>query len=389
MRYRNTNRPSGGCQLTICLLKSHLITCNDSTLRRRNPMHKYTLGLFSNMYPPGLPKNTGGVILTDTTRGIFVKRMVDDLVRNDVLVKMAVKKSGSLTGYPPFLWQSLHLARDSDLDILQAEYIPHSSIVPALFKRKNCPLVLKFHGDDARIFPFRNSVFLSITRAMIKRSDYILTSSEEIRSTLISIGAVPEKTSTLHSGVDITFFSPRSQELNRQELGLPVDATIFLFVGRLHAWKGIYEILSVAKRCPNETFVFIGPGDVPVHSKNCLFVGSKQPESVRAWYNASDCLLLPTYTEAVPTSVMESFACEVPAIVTNIGGCPEIVQHRKNGLVIPVRDILALYDAVIWMRDHPNERRKLGKQARETVVNRYDHRIMIGRLIEIHRTLIR
>jgi glycosyltransferase involved in cell wall biosynthesis len=85
---------------------------------------------------------------------------------------------------------------------------------------------------------------------------------------------------------------------------------------------------------------------------------------------------------------MESFACEVPAIVTNIGGCPEIVQHGKNGLIIPVRDIPALYDAVIWMRDHPDERRKMGKQARVTVKEHYDHTIQIDKLISIHKSLI-
>ena len=198
----------------------------------------------------------------------------------------------------------------------------------------------------------------------------------------------PEKTSALHSGVDTKFFCPRSRELTRQELGLPVDATIFLFVGRLHAWKGLYEILSVAKRCPDVIFVFIGPGDIPVHSENCLFVGSQQPDSVRAWFNASDCLLLPTYTEAVPTSVMESFSCEVPAIVTNIGGCPEIVQHGKNGLIIPVRDISALYNAVIWMRDHPEDRKKMGKCGRVTVKERYDHTLQIEKLIYIHKSLL-
>ena len=351
-------------------------------------MQQYTLGLFSNMFPPNLPKKQSGVILTDTIRGIFVKRMVDDLIQHDVIVKLAVKKSGSVTGYVPFVFQSLNLVFDSDIDIMQAEYIPHSGVIPALFKRKNCPLVLKFHGDDARIFPFKNSFFMSITRAMIKRSDYILTSSEEIRSTLISIGAVPEKITALHSGVDTNFFIPRSQELIRQELGLPVDATIFLFVGRLHPWKGLNEILSVAKRCPTEKFVFVGPGDIPDHPKNCLFVGSKQPELVRAWYNAADCLLLPTYTEAVPTSVMESFSCEIPAIVTNIGGCPEIVEQGKNGLIIPVRDIPALYDAVIWMRDHPDERRKMGKQARMIVKERYDHTTQIEKLIGIHKSLL-
>jgi len=341
-------------------------------------MESYTLGLFANMYPA----------FEGDYRGIFIQRMVKDLESQGVLVKKAVKTSSSVTGYIPFYCKSVLLARDPHLDIIQAEYIPHSSIIPVLLRRKTCPLVLKFHGDDARIFPFKNSIFMSLTRTMMRKSDYVLTASEEIRTILISMGALPEKISALHSGVDADFFCPRSQESARQELGLPVDSNIFLFVGRLHAWKGLQEILSVAKRCPNEKFVFVGPGDIPDHPKNCLFVGSKPPESVRAWFNAADCLLLPTYTEAVPTSVMESFACEVPAIVTNIGGCPEIVEHGKNGLIIPVRDIPALYDAVIWMRDHPDERRKMGKQARVTVKEHYDHTLQIDKLIDLHKSLI-
>ncbi len=351
-------------------------------------MQQYTLGLFSNMYPPGPPPGQQGVILTDTTRGIFVKRMVDDLVRNNVRVKLAVKKTGSLTGYVPFISQSLRLARDSDIDIMQAEYIPHSSLIPAIFKPKNCPLVLKFHGDDARIFPFQNSLCRSMTRAMIKRSDYILTASEDIRNILISLGAVPDKISALHSGVDTTFFSPLPREAIRNTLSVKEDATVFLFIGRLHAWKGINEIIAVAKRCPDSLFVFVGPGTIPPHTENCLFVGSVQPESVRNWYNAADCLLLPTYTDAVPTSVLEAFSSGIPAITTDIGGCPEVVENGRTGLLIPVRDTESLYNAVCWMIEHPEDRRKMGKTGREVVVNRYDNRLQIRRLIDIHRGLI-
>ena len=234
-------------------------------------MHRYTLGLFSNMFPPEPPRRQSGVILTDTTRGIFVKRMVDDLVQHDVIVKMAVKKSGSLTGYVPFIYQSLMLVHDSDVDIMQAEYIPHSGVVPALFKRKNCPLVLKFHGDDARIFPFKNSFFMSVTRAMIRRSDYILTSSEELRSILISIGAHPEKTSAVHTGVDTNFFRPAPKEPLRKDLGLPPEDPVFLFIGRLHPWKGINELISVAGMCREFRFVFIGPGAIPPIRKTAYF----------------------------------------------------------------------------------------------------------------------
>ena len=351
-------------------------------------MPRYTLGLFSNMYPPGPPPGGRGIILTDTTRGIFVKRMVDDLVRNDVEVRLAVKRSGSVLGYAPFLSDSLRLVRDRDLDIMQAEYIPHSSIVPALLGPRGCPLVLKFHGDDARIFPFRNPLFRSITQSMIRRADHFLTASEDIRSILISLGAAPEKTTALHSGVDTSLFRPEPKESVRERLGLPEDADVFLFVGRLIAWKGLDEIIAAARTCPGAIFIFVGPGIIPPHSDNCRFIGSIPPESVRDWYNAADCLLLPTYTDAVPTSVIEALSCEIPAIVTDIGGCPEIIESGKNGLIIPVRDIPALTEAIAWMQEHPEERRKMGKAGRATVVERYDQRIATRRLMEIHLGLI-
>ena len=118
-------------------------------------------------------------------RVLFIQQMVRDLESYGVTVRKAVKTSARITGYVPFYYKSLILSRDNELDIIQAEYIPHSSIIPVIFRRKNCPLILKFHGDDARIFPFKNPLFKALTSVMIHRSDYIITSSEEIRLILI------------------------------------------------------------------------------------------------------------------------------------------------------------------------------------------------------------
>jgi glycosyltransferase involved in cell wall biosynthesis len=342
-------------------------------------MGTYALGLFTNMYPR----------FEGDYRGIFIQRMVKDLESQGILVKKAVKTSASVTGYIPFYCKSVLLAKDPHLDIMQAEYIPHSCIVPTLLRRKTCPLVLKFHGDDARIFPFKNSFFMSLTQAMIKRADYVLTSSEEIRSTLISIGAHPENISAVHTGVDTNFFRPAPKAPLRKDTGLPPDVTIFLFIGRLHPWKGINELISVADMCREFRFVFIGPGTIPPHPENCMFLGSKSPEDVRMWYNISDCLVLPSYTEGFPTVIMEAFASGIPAITTNVGGCLELVEPEKTGLLVPARDVQALHTAVQWMGTHVEERTRMGIAARTMAEERFNHIRMIQRLIGIHESLIR
>jgi len=339
----------------------------------------YTLGLFANMYPA----------FDGDWRGSFIRQMVTDLETRGITVKKAVKNSPSVIGYVPFYYQSMVLARDPAPDIMQAEYIPHSSLIPAYFRRKNIPLVLKFHGDDARIYPFKNRFNMMLTRTMLKHAAHMITASEEMRRLLIDIGGNPETISAIHTGVDTEFFSPGSQKQSRKSLGLPAEATIFLFVGRLHPSKGINELLEVAWQCPDLLFIFVGSGmSVPAHPENCRFVGEKIPEEVRTWMNAADCLVLPTHTEAVPTSVMEAFACGIPAITTDVGGCPEIVEDGKNGLLVPVLDVNALHDAVVWIHKNPEECREMGKRARMVVLEKYDHNNMIDRLISVHRMLL-
>ena len=342
-------------------------------------MQKYTLGLFANMYPA----------YDGDYRGIFIQQMVRDLESRGVTVKKAVKTSPSVTGYIPFYWHSLLLSRDNSPDILQAEYIPHSSIIPALLRHRNVPLVLKFHGDDARFFPFKNPIYMTLIRAMIHHSDYVISSSEEIRNTLILIGADPEKSSAVHTGVDTDFFHPLAQKTLRQDLDLPEPLTLFVFIGRLHPWKGLNEMISVAGKCPQFRFIFIGPGIIPAHPPNCNFLGPKKPEEVRIWLNASDCLLLPSYTEGFPSVIMEAFACGKPVIATSVGGCPELVEPGKTGILIPVCDVTALHEAVVWMGTHPDERCRMGEVARIVAQERFDHTKMVRKLMDVHEDLIR
>ncbi len=341
-------------------------------------MPEYTLGLFANMYPG----------FEGDYRGIFIRQMVMDLEMRGIKIKIAAKTTPSPLGYLSFGCHSVYLARRDDLDLLQAEYIPHSSIIPALIKRQNVPLILKFHGDDARIYPFKNRFNMTLTKVMLRKAAHVVTASEEMRRILISIGARADQITAIHSGVDTDFFVATDKEESRALLGLPLTKTIFLFVGRIHSWKGVPELIEVARASPQYLFIFVGPGTPPAHPENCIFPGTKPHGEIRTWMNAADCFVLPTHTEAVPTSVMEAFACGIPAIATNIGGCPEIVTDKENGLLVPIGDLRALIMAVEWMGAHQEERKQMGRNARKTVCERFDHRLQTDRLIEVHTRVL-
>jgi len=340
-------------------------------------MDPYTLGVFSNAYPASGKDSSG----------VHIRRMVDRLREKGVDVRLAVKTSRSVLGYLPFYLASLRLARDPSVEILQAHYIPHSSLVPWLFKGER-PLVIKFHGDDGRIFPFENHLYRAVTRSMIRRADFVLTVSEEIRRGLFALGADAERSAAISSGVHTGKYVPMDREACRAKWGLPADRPVALFIGRLHPWKGVSEILQAARDHPECSFVLAGPGQVPDHPPNCRFTGMIQPDSVVSLINAADVGILPSYTEGISNFLMECLSCAVPVIATGVGGTPELVEDGKTGTLIVPRDAAALSAALRWMLDNPAGRSRMGRNGREDMIRRYDEGVLVDRMIAIHRSLL-
>ena len=122
---------------------------------------------------------------------------------------------------------SFRLAKSKECDIFQAEYIPHSSFVPA-FLKGDTPLVIKFLGDDGRLYPYKNKIYQKIIEYMNRHADHIITVSEELKQNIIKFGGNSEKVSVISTGVDTQKFRNLGKETCRKSLGLPSDKMICL-----------------------------------------------------------------------------------------------------------------------------------------------------------------
>ena len=340
-------------------------------------MDEYTLGLFANMYPADEKSSFGN----------FIKRDVDSLEKRGVIVKKAVKTSKSIAAYPKFFMDSFKLARSGECDIFQAEYIPHSSFVPALFKG-DTPLVIKFLGDDGRLYPYKNKIYQKIIEYMNRHADHIITVSEELKQNIVKFGATSDKITVISTGVDTQIFRNLGKETCRNKLGLPSDKMICLYAGRLHPQKGISELIKAAEQRQNILFVFCGPGEIPQHTGNCLFVGEVLHEKVIDYICAADCFILPSYSEGLPNVLMESLSCKTPVITTSVGGCPEVVENYKSGILIAPKDVEAILEAIDWMNDNSSLWENMGDHGRKDMIKRYEHDKMIDRLVGVHMNLI-
>ncbi|UUX91690.1 glycosyltransferase family 4 protein [Methanoplanus endosymbiosus] len=309
--------------------------------------------------------------------------MVDDLENCDVQVIKAVKKSTNPLAYAPFYTESLVNSLNRDIDILQAEYIPHSSIIPSLLKNKR-PLVLKFHGDDALIYPFKNRFNRALINYSLNKADHVITCSEALKNTIISLGYERDKVTAIANGVDIDKFRPMDKNYCREQFNISEEACVCLYAGRLHPMKGIFELIESAKLNPDITFIFGGPGQIPKHMSNCIFLGDISPEKMPVLMNAADFLVLPSHSEGLGLVLLESLACEVPVIASNIGGCPEIVKDGLSGILISPKDIVGLSEAIKFLKLNPDQRRKMGIIGRKDVIDNYDANKLTEKLISVH-----
>nr|WP_245323820.1 glycosyltransferase family 4 protein [Methanomicrobium sp. W14] len=313
--------------------------------------------------------------------------MVDSLEKNGVRVIKAVKKSTSPSAYLSFYTDSVIKSFNEDIDIFQAEYIPHSSIIPALMKGKK-PLVLKFHGDDGLIYPYKNHFNRALFNHSVSHADHIITCSKALKSSLISLGVKPDKITPIANGVDTNRFRPMNKQICRDNFKIPGESCVCLYAGRIHPMKGIFEIIESAKLNSDVTFIFGGPGPVPNHPENCIFLGDINPENMPLLMNAADFLVLPSHSEGLGLVLLESLACEVPVIASSVGGCPEIVKNKESGFLVTPKNVEELSKSIKILKNNPDLREKMGKEGRKDILTNYDSEVLNSQLISVHKKLI-
>ncbi|MDT0644580.1 glycosyltransferase family 4 protein [Zunongwangia sp. F363] len=179
----------------------------------------------------------------------------------------------------------------------------------------------------------------------------------------------PEKLKVLgrgsSNGIDTAYFNPakysdKFKRHLRAELGIPAADMVCIFVGRLVSEKGINELVKAFVELNQEydavSLLLVGDyeeeldplsettiAQIEEHSK--IYTTGFQND-VRPYFAISDILTFPSYREGFPNVVMQAGAMGLPAIVSNINGCNEIIKQNKNGLIIEVKNKNALLEAM-------------------------------------------
>lgn len=193
-------------------------------------------------------------------------------------------------------------------------------------------------------------------------------------------------------GVNTTYFHPYPN-------GVTKDEIIFTFVGRLLYDKGVKEFVDAAKiiRLRNSKVKFWLVGELDpdnpatvekdelvewVDSDIVYYHGFQR--DVRPFISKSDCVVLPSYREAIPRTITEAMAMAKPVITTDTAGCREAVEIGVNGYLARLRDANDLAQAMEKIISLSNDQRKaMGKAGREIVMRQFDDKLIANHIYKI------
>jgi glycosyltransferase involved in cell wall biosynthesis len=203
------------------------------------------------------------------------------------------------------------------------------------------------------------------------------------------------------NGVDVTRYMPGPSPV-RSQFGIPEDAAVIGFAGRLTADKGLPELVEAFSgilRCvPNAYLLLVGWFDaaedaierslrvrVEGHPRIVLtgYVADTPP-----FYRAMDLLILPSWREGFPNVILEAASSGLPVIATLSTGCSDAVIPKVTGLLVPPGYPEAICEAAVSLIRDPERRRRMGHAARAWTVENYSDRRILGLTVEFYKQLL-
>ncbi|WP_276866058.1 glycosyltransferase family 4 protein [Mediterranea massiliensis] len=201
-------------------------------------------------------------------------------------------------------------------------------------------------------------------------------------------------------GIDLKRFS-RTDKVMEIAKNIRVNGVFsFLFVGRIVKEKGINELViafdELNKKYPATRLFLVGnyeadlgplnPDTINKINSNSAInaVGAKFGNDLLAYYAASDCFVFPSYREGFPNVVIEAGAMGLPSIVTDINGSRDIIVDGKNGIIIPSKNYVALYNSMEQMILDEELKQSLASNAREMIEKRYEQSFVTGCLLDFY-----
>lgn len=326
-------------------------------------------------------------------------QLVDDVEKHGI----AIDDYG-VTSFrsPRVLRTQLRLARNirrDRIDIVHAyNFYANVFAIPAA-KLAGARVVASIRDMGAYLSPMQRRM----QRIACSFADHILVNAEAIRQWLISDGYDAERITVVPNGIEMARFRSREEWTSiREELGLTEDAPLVGYVGRIERRKGLEDLLVAAAMVVRENaavrFVVAGVANDAGYMAEIedlasslgirdrvAFIGYR--DDVPRILSQLSVSVLPSLSEGLSNTLLESMAAGAPMVATRVGGTEEAMRDGENGLLIEPSDSLALTAAIKTLLHDRSLALRLGSAARQTIVDRFSMSRMVERTTRLYEHL--
>lgn len=336
---------------------------------------------------------------------VFTARTLASSPKSEIINGVRVFRSCT----PTVIWKInpltilLHKLLRSKYDVIHIHshlyFSSNQAILARIFRLgRFSPLVLHLHGGigtpPGGIHPGKRIIKKIFDRTVgsitMRTANRIIAQSQADADRASNLYPYTvSKTVVIYNAVDLSHFPkfrPRSNSNGR-----------LIFVGDLETWKGVPTLIEALHILKNWGEIFgltiVGVGTMLPQLRKAAdgldvkFLGQQPHTAIPSLMASAFACVLPSLWEGIPTVGLEAMAAGVPFVGTNVGGIPEIVQHKETGILVNSHSAEKLAEAILLLKDK-RLRRKIRATAHELVTERHNMADVAAKVESVYQNAI-
>jgi len=295
----------------------------------------------------------------------------------------------------------LKVIYEEKIEVIQNFLFYSNNIGRILGRISKTPLIISgIRGDGQTILSWQN-ILDRITNPI--DDGMIVNSLPAMEYCTHKIRMNREKLSLIYNGIEVTKEDPKNfnKYQLRKSFNIPEDKIIIGTAGQLAVEKGhryLLEAMRISLNSNSKLFLIIaGTGNKENDlkgqtlkmgiSKNVLFLG--RCDRMNDFYQLIDIFVLPSLSEGMPNVIMEAMAQGKPVIASRISAIPELIDDELSGLLVPPANSKRLAEAITKLSENREIFEKIGKEAKNKVINSYPLEKMIDSYDQLYRKMLK
>jgi len=274
-------------------------------------------------------------------------------------------------------------------DITHAHYATSYGLLGTLVKPRN--YCISLWGTDTYLFPKKSFLHRQIFKLILSAAKQIFATSKD----LAKAGKLytPNKITVIPFGVDTEKFSPNKVQLDTFTFGTVKGLDLIYGIDRFIDAFAIFN-----RSYPNSQCLIYGKGPHEMQfieqinrlslSDKVKLMGFIEHDKVPSTLNTFDVYCALSRSESFGVAIIEASACEIPVIVSNIGGLTEVVEHEKTGFIVKGDDLSEIVQRMEILYHNADLRKKFGESGRLLVQNDFEWKQNVASQVTFYNKML-